>query len=150
MKGQIGLVGVAFIVVIITFGLLFYFMQTLNKDTKNIEETYKISQITSNTLYVLMKTTVRCDNLICQGNKLPMRTLVRNCVDVEDCTVVSNEIGEYLDQTFSSHGMNYKFVAEYLGESYIELEEGVCRNKVPEYLFMPLDESVIKMRLEIC
>jgi hypothetical protein len=125
-------------------------MQSLSKDTSTIEESYKISQITSNTLFVLMKTTVKCDNLICKGEKLPMKTLVRNCVDADDCTVVSSAIASYLENTFAERGMNYKFVAEYLGEPYIELQRGACRSKVPEYLFMPLEESVIKMRLEIC
>ena len=146
----LGLIGIAFIVIIITFGLMFFFVQSMRNKDYNVAHSYQQSQLASNTIYTLMKTTVKCDNLLCSGNKLRMDELVKNCVKIGSCDLVENRLNEYLDFIFENKGINYKFNVDYLGTDYINIRQGSCREKRSEYFFIPLEDKNIEISLEIC
>jgi len=149
MKAQYALLGIVFIVVILIFGVVFYLFQSLKSESVPLYQRYHQSQLAANTLYTLMKTTLKCNSL-CSGEKLRMDELIKNCVKADDCSMVSLKLQEYLDFTFANKGINYKFNAVYSGTTYIELQEGYCRDRETGFLFIPLDDKNIRMSLEIC
>lgn len=150
-RAQLGMLGIVLIVIIITFSLMFFFFQSMRNKDITIHHSYQQSQLASNTVYTLMKTTVKCDNLICNGDKLRMDELIKNCVKMGNCDLVKNKLKEYFDFTFLDKGTDYKFKVVYSGTDYIEIQQGDdCREKKTEYFFIPLDNKNIRLSLEIC
>lgn len=146
----LGLLGIAFIILIITIGLLFFLVQSLKNKQQSIQQSYQQSQLASNTIYALMKTTVKCDNLMCRGDKIRMDELVKSCVKLGNCDLVKVKLKEYLDFTFLDKGINYLFKVRYTGRDYIQLQQGDCREKKTEYFFIPLENKNIELSLEVC
>jgi len=146
----VGLIGIAFIIIIITFGLLFYIVQSLKGKQESIQQSYQQSTLAASAIYALMKTTIKCDNLVCKGNTIRMDELVKHCIQQSDCSLVQGKLQEYLDFTFLERGINYKFTANFLGKEYMNIKHGECREKKAEFFFIPMTEKNIKLGLEVC
>jgi hypothetical protein len=97
-----------------------------------------------------MKTTVACDQIICEGNKMRMDELIKNCVRDDSCTPVAEKIQGFLDFAMKDKGIGYKFTADYSNNAYIELKEGTCWEKTSSYVFIPLNDKKINIVLEVC
>jgi hypothetical protein len=145
-----GLIGIAFIIIIITFGLLFYVVQSVKGKQESIQQRYQQSTLAASTIYALMKTTIKCDNLLCTGNTLRMDELVKHCIQQSDCSLVQSKLQEFLDFTFLEKGINYKFTAKFLARDYVNIQHGECREKKAEYFFIPMTDKNIKLGLEVC
>jgi hypothetical protein len=148
MKSQTSMLGIVFIVVLILFGLLFVIGQSLTKKTDSFKMAE--SEQMAGALYVLMKTTVACDQIFCEGNKMRMDELVKNCVRDNSCAAIEGKIREYLDFAMKGKGINYAFTADYDNNAYLELKEGTCWEKTSAYAFIPLNDKKINVALEVC
>ena len=142
-KAQEEILGIVFIIIIISALFMFFLVSGNYRQGTTIKQNYQQNQLAFNTLYTLMKTTVKSSNAM-------MSDLVKKCIKSGNCDDVKVKITEYLDFTFADKGFNYKFSAEYDRTEYIKVQHGNCNERRTGFLFMPLDNKDIELRLEVC
>jgi len=91
------IMGLAFVVILITLGLLFYIRFTATKEPSQVKETFTTSQKAANMLNSLIKT-----NTYCAGATITQ--LLQDCAENKDineifCSITMQESCEFIEST---------------------------------------------------
>lgn len=149
-KAQAEIVGMAIVIILIIIGISF--VARFTAGPADYKKQFTQSEISSNTLDALLKTTSNC-------NWLSMEELLQNCADqaiicgdgktsCENFILVTQQI---FSKTLEKWGVEYEFKAFFEEKNPLfALGETCIGDKKSELFPIPLDSGVLFVKLDIC
>lgn len=148
------IIGLVIIVLLISLGVLLITQFALTKKP-DIKKTYVQSQLSSNMLSAMLKTTTDC-------NSQTITQLLQNCAENPDaycadsqpyCDYIKNEVNYFLDNTLRKWNTNFILTALIPGrDPIINEKNGDCTGSAKSSTF-PLNvgaETIMYIKLDIC
>lgn len=164
------IMGLAFVVILISLGLLFYVRFQSAKTPSKVKETFTASQKAANLLNSLLKTNTYCAGATitqllqdCAENKLTSNQI--SCSGLTSCSFASYTMNDILDKTLKEWQNDYFLKAclwntitqqcfpdetlfTLISEEPIKL--GCPGQKESASQFIPTNSGVLKIGLDIC
>lgn len=152
-KSQTEIMGLAIVVILIILGMTFFIKFKLNVEPVDYRKPFLYSQIASNTLNTLLKST----SADCNG--LSITELLQDCShgnsifcgSMSSCEYVEETTDEILNKTLGEWKMEYEFVVyKQKSEPIIELGKPCQGEKKSKHFFIPTSSGTVTVRLEVC
>ena len=156
-KSQAEIVGLVIIVLLITIGLLFVVKFVVLREPSDIKEEFVHSELASNMINVLLKTTTDC-----RGSSVT--DLFQDCagfverIDCNDdnvpdsCDKVDETIEMIFNNSLEKWNKPYEFKAVVGSKTIRERSYGKCQNTNRESKTYPIptDRGTLSIKLDIC
>ena len=145
-KGQTEIIGLVFVVLIISVGIIFYLKMNSGQEDGDLKQDFTDTKLASNTLSVLLRTTD-------QDLEVEVRNLWQACAEnrriagVEPCGKARSLSQDILDSTLKEFERDYFFN---VSDSLLSIGEPCPFEKQTESFFLPSDQGPIELSLEIC
>ena len=153
-KSQAEIVGLVIIVLLITIGFLFFVKFVIMREKPDTKESFVHSELASNTLNVLLKTTTNCE-------RCDVTELFQDCAgfkriecDEDSSCVKVNEVVEFiLNESLEQWNKQYEFKAYIPGYDELISHYGGCdRNldKESSTYYILTEGRTLHVTLDIC
>ncbi len=152
-KSQAEIVGLVIIVLLITIGLLFVVKFVVLKEPSDIKKDFVHSELASNMINVLLKTTTDCrESSVTELFQDCAGFTIINCDGIDSCTKVNEVVGNILSKSLEKWNKQYKFKA-YIPGSELISDYGNCAEKTDKESKtypIPTDRGTLFIQLDIC
>lgn len=152
-KSQAEIVGLVIIVLLITIGLLFVVKFVVLKEPSDVKKTFVHSELASNMINVLLKTTTECKGSSVTELFQDCAAFKRiTCGGVDSCEKVNDTIGIILTNTLEEWNKQYEFRAYIPGKDPIS-SYGRCAQRADresKTYPIPTDMGTLFIKLDIC
>ena len=159
-KSQMEIMGLAVIVILISLGILFIIQFTVNKEPSSIKKTFTQTQLASNLLSsILRTTTIDCfgnsvNNLFkdCAENYNSPNTQLKCQNNQRSCDYLKSTISLIFDSTLTAWGnQSYSFEARIPGQVILKNTNGRCTGeKESKQNYIQTDAGTLTLIMDIC
>ncbi len=168
-RGQMEIIGLAVIVIMLSFGLIFA-LKTMIKPPSKIQESFAQKQLSQNMIDAMIKSSTNCRSLDlqellidCANSGLGGRI---ECSGVKSCTFVRGAMETILERTLDEWAVPYR-LRVYTGNEVIigepdaglyfenmecgaNIEAGTADVETPGIQPLPIESGTLTLMLEIC
>jgi len=168
-KAQMEIIGLAVIVIMLSFGLIFA-LKVMMKPPSKIQESFAQKQLSQNTIDAMIKSSTNCRGLDLQELIIDCANSAQGgrieCSGIRSCNFVKMSMEQILDRTLDEWAVPYRLRA-YIGNEVLigepgneiyfenlECGQGIEDRKVdvvsPGIQPLPIQSGTLTIMLEIC
>ena len=149
-RAQIEMMGLTMIIVLVIVGMVFVFKFIIEDETIDYKKQFTQTELTTNTLNTLLRTTSECDGLT-------MIELLQDCSQDKNIICSGKNSCEYFEdttkkifgETFEIWGIEYSFTV-FNGGQIIKLGESCPFDKKSELFTVPTESDILSVKLDVC
>jgi len=159
-KSQMEIMGLAVIIILLSLGILFIIQFTVNKEPSSIKKTFTQTQLASNMLSSVLRTTT----IDCSGNSL--NNLFKDCAEnynspntqlrcqnnQRSCDYLKDSINFIFSSTLIAWGnQSFSFEAKVPGQVILKSTNGKCiGEKESKQNYIQTDAGTLTLIMDIC
>ena len=149
-KSQVEIMGLTITIILILIGMIFAFKFIIKDNPLDYKKEFLKSELTTNTLYTLLRTTTEC-------SALTMTELLQDCSQDKNIICSGKNSCEYFDdvakkifgETLEIWEIEYSFTV-FNGGQIIKLGESCPFDKKSELFTVPTESEILSVKLDIC